>query len=323
MLEQNIHTCSFYEMLFHDECIDKNDNICYGCLGITKQRTIINNPAKDSPSTNEGTTGNNTNPSPNRTKRSPTTINENDDRSNKSPTSTRLRTIETNNVLQYRNLEDDVNSECTTPKTTSMLNIDGKLTNNNNSSKEMRQNELKLKKKDKQLKIKEAILNDSTSEKTKLLDRIFKAETRNFELENTVKTLYNKIETSENKPSCNTSNNVNSGSFDKLVVGIREKITKFVLNKVENELNRLQIADEQNFDINQTQWEPFSNRNEHCQPMYDGWPVTGGYQMSNGGAYHNITSEYTTYCNQYQQYSHYQQPQQMMFPTEHRYHVWT
>ena len=330
ILEQNIHTCSLCEMLFHDECIDKNDNVCYGCLGITKQRTVIDNPTKDSPSMNEGTTGHNTSPSPKRTKMSPTTINENDDRSNKSPTSTRLRTIETNNVIQYRNLEDAVNSENTTPKTTSMLKLDGKLTNNNNNSaKEMRQIELKLKKKEEQLKIKEAILNDSTSEKTKLLDRLFKAETRNLELENTVKTLYNKIETSENKPSSNTSNNVNSGSCDDLVIGIREKITKFVLNKVENELNKLQIGNEQNFDINQTQqlrrqtqWEPYSKRNEHYQPMYDSWPLSGDYQTSNSGAYHNIPSEHATYCNQYQQYSHYQQPQQMMFPTEHRYHMY-
>ena len=61
-LEQNIHTCSLCEMLFHDECIDKNDNICYGCLGITKQRTVIDNSAQDSPSTNEYTTGYNTSP---------------------------------------------------------------------------------------------------------------------------------------------------------------------------------------------------------------------------------------------------------------------
>jgi hypothetical protein len=108
------------------------------------------------------------------------------------------------------------------------MKIDGKLTTNNNSSKEMRQIELKLKKKEEQLKIKEAILNDSTSEKTKLLDRLFKAETRNLELENTVKTLYNKIETSENKPSNNTSNNENTDSCDELVAGIREKVTKFV-----------------------------------------------------------------------------------------------
>jgi hypothetical protein len=54
---------------------------------------------------------------------SSTTINENGD-----------RTIETNNGFQYRNLKDDENSESTTPKTTSMLKIDGKLTNNNNSS---------------------------------------------------------------------------------------------------------------------------------------------------------------------------------------------
>jgi hypothetical protein len=305
-------------MLFHDECIDKNDNICYGCLGITKQRTVIDNSAQDSPSTNEYTTGYNTSPKPNQTKMSSTTINENGD-----------RTIETNNGFQYRNLKDDENSESTTPKTTSMLKIDGKLTNNNNSSKEMRQIELKLKKKEEQLKIKEAILNDSTSEKTKLLDRLFKAETRNLELENTVKTLYNKIETSENKPSNNTSNNENTDSCDELVAGIREKVTKFVLSKVENELNRILIADEQNYETKQThhirkqaQWEPDSNRNEHCQSIYDGWPVTSGYQMGNGGAYHNVPSEYTTYCNQYQQYSHYQQPQQMMFPTEHRYDMY-
>jgi hypothetical protein len=305
-------------MLFHDECIDKNDNICYGCLGITKQRTVIDNSAQDSPSTNEYTTGYNTSPKPNQTKMSPTTINENGD-----------RTIETNNGFQYKNLKDDENSESTTPKTTSMLKIDGKLTNNNNSSKEMRQIELKLKKKEEQLKIKEAILNDSTSEKTKLLDRLFKAETRNLELENTVKTLYNKIETSENKPFNNTSNNENTDSCDELVAGIREKVTKFVLSKVENELNRILIADEQNYETKQThhirkqaQWEPDSNRNEHCQSIYDGWPVTSGYQMGNGGAYHNVPSEYTTYCNQYQQYSHYQQPQQMMFPTEHRYDMY-
>jgi hypothetical protein len=38
------------------------------------------------------------------------------------------RTIETNNGFQYRNQKDDENSESTTPKTTSMLKIDGKLT---------------------------------------------------------------------------------------------------------------------------------------------------------------------------------------------------
>jgi hypothetical protein len=84
-----------------------------------------------------------------------------------------------------------------------------------------------------------------------------------LELENTVKTLYNKIETSENKPSNNTSNNENTDSCDELVAGIREKVTKFVLSKVENELNRILIADEQNYETKQThhirkqaQWEP-------------------------------------------------------------------
>lgn len=140
-------------MLFHDECIDKTDNICYGCLGITKQRAIMDNPTQDSSSINEYTTGNTTNTSPKQTKMS---LNENDDESNKSPTPTRLITIEPKNATQigqHRNLKDDVNSESIIPKTTSILNIDGKLNNNNNSSKEMRQIELKLKKKEEQLKI--------------------------------------------------------------------------------------------------------------------------------------------------------------------------
>jgi hypothetical protein len=62
------------------------------------------------------------------------------------------------------------------------------------------------------------------------------------------------------------------------------------------------IADEQNYETKQThhirrqaQWEPDSNRNEHCQPIYDGWPVNSGYQMGNGGAYHNVPSEYTNF----------------------------
>jgi hypothetical protein len=75
---------------------------------------------------------------------------------------------------------------------------------NNNTFKEMKQIEQKLKKNEEQLKIKEAILNDSTSEKSRLLDRLFKAETRNMELEMMIKTLNSKVNEPTDSPYGNT-----------------------------------------------------------------------------------------------------------------------
>jgi patatin-like phospholipase/acyl hydrolase len=56
---------------------------------------------------------------------------------------------------------------------------------NQSNSKEIRQLEQKLRKKEEQLKIKEAILNENTNDRTRLLDRLYQAETRNLELEQT------------------------------------------------------------------------------------------------------------------------------------------
>jgi hypothetical protein len=48
---------------------------------------------------------------------------------------------------------------------------------NQSNSKEVRQLEQKLRKKEEQLKIKEAILNENTNDRTRLLDRLYQAET--------------------------------------------------------------------------------------------------------------------------------------------------
>ncbi|CAG2242705.1 metK [Mytilus edulis] len=90
------------------------------------------------------------------------------------------------------------------------------------------------------------------SEKTKVLDRLFKAEARNLELEQTVKTLFTRIETLEAYKTTqgnggtihsipNTEDKVShdSTSSDKLIVGIRDKVTNYVLGKVDEELNKL------------------------------------------------------------------------------------
>jgi hypothetical protein len=51
---------------------------------------------------------------------------------------------------------------------------------------EVGQLEQKLRKKEEQLKIKEAILNENTNDRTWLLDRLYQAETKYLELEQTV-----------------------------------------------------------------------------------------------------------------------------------------
>jgi chromosome segregation ATPase len=70
---------------------------------------------------------------------------------------------------------------------------------NQSNSKEVRQLEQKLRKKEEQLKIKEAILNENTNDRTRLLDRLYQAEPRNLELEQTLKTLNQKIENTGQK----------------------------------------------------------------------------------------------------------------------------
>jgi hypothetical protein len=64
---------------------------------------------------------------------------------------------------------------------------------------EVTQLEQTLRKKEEQLKIKEAILNENTNDRTRLLDRLYQAETRNLELEQTLKTLNQKIENTGQK----------------------------------------------------------------------------------------------------------------------------
>jgi chromosome segregation ATPase len=103
---------------------------------------------------------------------------------------------------------------------------------NQSNSKEVRQLEQKLRKREEQLKIKEAILNENTNDRTQLLDQLYQAETRNLELEQTLKTLNQKIYNTGQK-DLDTSMGNNKESCDEIILGIREKITRFVLSKVD------------------------------------------------------------------------------------------
>ena len=140
-----------------------------------------------------------------------------------------------------------------TPKDTIICNQDTSTVNEGCSIdsriKELKQLELKLKKKEEQLKIKEAMINDDAKEKSKILDRLYKAETRNYELEHRVKTLNRRIELLEattSRPSQrstphehNMQKHANSNSTDELISGVRDKVTKYILNKIDIEIDEL------------------------------------------------------------------------------------
>lgn len=60
--------------------------------------------------------------------------------------------------------------------------------------KELRQLEQKLKKKEEQLKIKEAMINDEMKDKFRIMERLRNAEIRNLELENAIENLTARVE---------------------------------------------------------------------------------------------------------------------------------
>ena len=81
----------------------------------------------------------------------------------------------------------------------------------------------------------------------KILDRLFKAESRNCELEQNVKTLNRRIETLEEHTKTDHQKNMPSGfinretlnSTDELINGVHEKVTRYILSKIDIEIDRL------------------------------------------------------------------------------------
>ncbi|CAG2231635.1 unnamed protein product [Mytilus edulis] len=115
------------------------------------------------------------------------------------------------------------------------------------SAKDFKLLEQKLKKKEEQLKIKEAILNDKSNDKSSILDRLFKAESRNLELEQSLKTLNqcldNSVKNQAHMDSKTTDNHKQKQPAEDLIRGIHERVTEYVLKKVDRELSLLQSLD--------------------------------------------------------------------------------
>lgn len=91
-------------------------------------------------------------------------------------------------------------------------------------------------------------MNEKLKDKTKLIDYIHKIEARNMELEQTIKTMNRKILILEEKQQNMLPNISNSepqnltnckDESDDLLLQVRSKVTKFIVNKIENELDKL------------------------------------------------------------------------------------
>ena len=138
-----------------------------------------------------------------------------------------------------------------------------------NKKRELRQQDLKLRKWEEELKLRETRCNELNKDFSRLEDYVGRTEARNVELEKTVRTLEHKIYFLESEPSVQrrgtvipVSNNVGSvssstnklcdnpsrsviddskksqdypGSTDQLIIGGRDQVTHYIMNGVRSE----------------------------------------------------------------------------------------
>ncbi|CAC5416674.1 unnamed protein product [Mytilus coruscus] len=203
-------------------------------------------------------------------------------------------------------------------------NQDNEYGNSVLKEKELRQLELKLKKKEESLKLKELSLNEKLKEKTKLIEYLHQLETRNTELELTIKTMNRKIiileENHQNNLSLrhekSQSVKLNSHSGE-LLVQVRNKVTKFIVRRIENELDKLtnnlsenndKTKDTQNLlnqqNVNGNSENHYSQHNWGYQNCYQQYPYTYYYDHQNSYYTESNETENEGYSNSYVKCDH-------------------
>ena len=127
----------------------------------------------------------------------------------------------------------------------------GEIRQKQHLSSEIRQKQLKLKKLEHDIKLKEKTLQDSTKDRTRLETRILQLETQNEELLGTIRTLKRKIsvleETKDTHCSQTSIPRYSSGSHktsdeNDLMFNIHQKVTKYILKQIDHQLDKLDIA---------------------------------------------------------------------------------
>lgn len=262
--------CSNCDLDFHSNCINQTDDKCYSCIGLDKQVIMDTKRMTDS-TTTQADRGKNENPMNNK----------------KQETSLKTLDIDSShNAREIMNATGTKTNSLSNPNK-SMNRTESEAVDNTIKLKELRQLEQKLKKKEEQLKIKETMINDEIKNKTNIMDRLHKAEMKNLEMEHTISTLNRQIEnlqaksTNENSRSHNNDfqhRNNNKDESDELVVNMRNRVTKFVLQRIDNELNKMS-----------TQYEQCSNEERKTSD----W--SGNYYIHNSDYYSNNTNQYHPY----------------------------
>ncbi|CAG2205055.1 unnamed protein product [Mytilus edulis] len=240
--EQSVENrCLICDMPFHDNCLDNDTQKCYSCIGLSEQRDLSDKTQQQTHQTI---------PKSIEIETETISLSESEQinrSSETTPKNIQPESRPTVGIVQRAEIRQPTQTESTNliidDSTYTVIADRNKLDENHKiRMKELKQLEQKLKKREEQIKMKEAMINENMKEKTNILDRLHKSEFRNIELENTIKTLYTKIESLQNKPNQHLPEHQSSVSktTDDLVTGIREKVTKYVLSKVDDEINKLQ-----------------------------------------------------------------------------------
>lgn len=201
--------CTKCDLDFHNKCLDDKSEVCFSCIGIDEQisQVVEGNKLDKSVSNNKNTSN--------------------------------IVSNHQDACVTTKAATTEIPVQNTTHKTQ-----DEQLESTAIKTKELRQLEQKLKKKEEQIKIKESMINDDMKDRTKIMERLHQAEMRNLELENTIKTMSIQIENLQSRKG-NSINKDNTAEHsdnenDNLIHGIRNRVTNLVLKRIDNELCKVE-----------------------------------------------------------------------------------
>ena len=147
----------------------------------------------------------------------------------------------------------------------------------------MRSKELKLKKWEQDLELKEKLLNENSKDRTKLMSCVTKLENQNQELNMHIMTLQKRIEQIEektthkvqtNNPQHNDYHTINQNlapDNNSLLHSIQDRVTSFVLKQIDKQLQQLEnnmvttITEQKKVILIQNVKVPIQSRNLHLR----------------------------------------------------------
>ena len=223
-ISENESVCSTCNLIFHLQCMsESNEEMCLGCASNEMQLAETNAAMKVN------------------------TLNSPHDKLTQS-------TQRIAQSIQSNHKEQDTSQNNARNKKDVLISQ-----TNSQKQRELRQTELRLRKWEEELRIREAKCTETYQGVTKLEEYVRKVEARNQELHETIRTLKRKIEThdtytinssantiTENLPHEQNVTNRPDPLYDsnKLILGVQNQVTNFIMRKVAKQLLQLEQMDE-------------------------------------------------------------------------------